>query len=134
MATIDDNGIVFYEETDPISPIHTLLNTGQQSVSDAIGEIKAPTIITSTRTAYGPAVAPGVRLVTYKDFRSVAADNSDGKSEITYPAFTTITNIQLTLRYPGTATSPVAITVQYSDVGPASCNLVFLGLGGVSLS
>lgn len=38
MATLDDNGILFYEETDPISPIHTLLNTGQQSVSNAFGE------------------------------------------------------------------------------------------------
>lgn len=36
MSTIDSNGVLFYEETDPISPIHTLLNTGQQSVSDAL--------------------------------------------------------------------------------------------------
>lgn len=35
MATTDSNGILFYEETDAVSPLHTLLNGGQQSVSDA---------------------------------------------------------------------------------------------------
>lgn len=39
MTTTDGNGIVFYEETDPVSPLHTLLNTGQQSVSNAIEQI-----------------------------------------------------------------------------------------------
>lgn len=37
MATIDSNGIVFLEETDPISPFHTTINTLQQGTSDAIG-------------------------------------------------------------------------------------------------
>lgn len=35
MGTSDANGIYFYETTDPVSPLQTLLNTGQQSVSDA---------------------------------------------------------------------------------------------------
>lgn len=37
MATTDANGIVFYEETDAVSPLHTLLNLGQQSISDVVG-------------------------------------------------------------------------------------------------
>lgn len=37
MATTDSNGIVFLEETDPISPFHTTINTLQQGTSDAIG-------------------------------------------------------------------------------------------------
>lgn len=37
MATTDANGIVFYEITDAVSPLQVLLNTGQQSVSNAIG-------------------------------------------------------------------------------------------------
>lgn len=36
MATTDSNGIVFLEETDPISPFHTTINTLQQGTSDAI--------------------------------------------------------------------------------------------------
>src|SRR5665647_1652654 len=40
MATTDSNGILFYEDTDAVSPLHTLLNTGQQSVSNAVTELK----------------------------------------------------------------------------------------------
>lgn len=36
MATTDANGIVFYETTDPVSPLQTLLNSGQQSISNAL--------------------------------------------------------------------------------------------------
>jgi hypothetical protein len=36
MATTDSNGILFYEDTDIISPLNTLLNTGQTSVSTAL--------------------------------------------------------------------------------------------------
>jgi hypothetical protein len=39
MGTIDDNGIYFYEATDAVSPLHTLLNVGQASVSSAIGNV-----------------------------------------------------------------------------------------------
>jgi hypothetical protein len=35
MATTDDNGILFYEDTDAVSPLDTMLNAGQQSISDA---------------------------------------------------------------------------------------------------
>jgi hypothetical protein len=40
MATTDSNGIVFLEETDPISPFHTTINTLQQGTSDAITGIE----------------------------------------------------------------------------------------------
>jgi hypothetical protein len=36
MGTVNGNGIYFYEETDAVSPLHTLLNVAQQSVSDAL--------------------------------------------------------------------------------------------------
>lgn len=36
MGTTDSNGIYFYEVTDPVSPLQSLLNVGQQSVSDAL--------------------------------------------------------------------------------------------------
>lgn len=36
MGTTDGNGIFFYETTDPVSPLQTLLNLGQQSVSNAL--------------------------------------------------------------------------------------------------
>lgn len=36
MATTDVNGIVLYEDTDSVSPLHTLLNLGMTSVSNAL--------------------------------------------------------------------------------------------------
>src|SRR5690606_38416973 len=51
MSTIDGNGILFYEETDPVSPLHTLLNTGQQSVGDALDAISRVRVVA---TAAGP--------------------------------------------------------------------------------
>lgn len=36
MTTTDANGIVFLEETDPISPFHTLINVLQTATSQAI--------------------------------------------------------------------------------------------------
>lgn len=41
MTTTDSNGIIFLEETDPISPFHTLINTLQQGTSDVVEELKA---------------------------------------------------------------------------------------------
>jgi hypothetical protein len=37
MGNIDNNGVYIYEDTDAVSPLHTLLNMGQQSVSDILG-------------------------------------------------------------------------------------------------
>lgn len=37
MTTTDANGIAFVEETDAVSPLHTLLNTLQSSTSNAVG-------------------------------------------------------------------------------------------------
>lgn len=49
MATTDTNGILFYETTDPVSPLNTLLNSGQQSVSDAVGALKTADTNMDTR-------------------------------------------------------------------------------------
>jgi hypothetical protein len=48
MTTTDANGIVLYETTDPISPLQTLLNAGQTSVSNALnnGAGARPKIVT----------------------------------------------------------------------------------------
>lgn len=40
MATTDSNGIVFLEETDPISPFHTTINTLQTGTSNAFTALK----------------------------------------------------------------------------------------------
>lgn len=42
MTTTDANGIIRYQTTDPVSPLHTLLNLGMQSVSDAVTGIRSP--------------------------------------------------------------------------------------------
>lgn len=36
MGTTDSNGIYFYEDTDAVSPLHTLLNLGQTSVANSV--------------------------------------------------------------------------------------------------
>lgn len=46
MTTTDANGIVFYETTDSVSPLQTLLNTGQTSVSNAISTRQKKTNVT----------------------------------------------------------------------------------------
>lgn len=56
MTTTDSNGIIRYQTTDPVSPLHTLLNLGMQSVSDAVTTINNKTTInvvsnTAARTA-----------------------------------------------------------------------------------
>lgn len=52
MTTTDANGIVFYETTDPISPLQTLLNAGQTSVSNRFN--LAPTTDTFIMPGGGP--------------------------------------------------------------------------------
>jgi hypothetical protein len=51
MGTIDSNGIYFYEDTDAVSPLHTLLNVGQQSVSDALETVSGRYKIVTSRPA-----------------------------------------------------------------------------------
>lgn len=53
MATIDSNGILFYEETDAVSPLHTLLNGGQTSVTNAITALGGP----GSWTSYTPTLS-----------------------------------------------------------------------------
>lgn len=36
MGNIDSNGVYIYEDTDAVSPLHTLLNMGQQSISNIL--------------------------------------------------------------------------------------------------
>lgn len=55
MTTTDSNGIVRYQTTDPVSPLHTLLNLGMQSVSDAL---------TATNTALSTNTARMFKTVT----------------------------------------------------------------------
>lgn len=52
MTTTNSNGIVFLEETDPISPFHTLINTLQQGTSNALDS--KTSFITSGWTNYNP--------------------------------------------------------------------------------
>lgn len=49
MGTTDANGVYFYEDTDAVSPLHTLLNVGQTSVSNALNA--TPRIFPAADTA-----------------------------------------------------------------------------------
>lgn len=45
MGALDDNGIYVYDENDRPSPLHTLLNLGQASVSATVGDIMGHALI-----------------------------------------------------------------------------------------
>lgn len=62
MTTTDANGIVFYQASDPVSPLHTLLNGGQQSVSDAITTINTKSLITPVANAAARTAAVNARI------------------------------------------------------------------------
>lgn len=51
MGTTNANGIYFYEDTDAVSPLHTLLNTGQTSVSNALTTFRGRTRVIANRAA-----------------------------------------------------------------------------------
>lgn len=52
MTTTDSNGIIRYETSDPVSPLHTLLNLGMSSVSAAVTAVATGT----TGTAFTPSI------------------------------------------------------------------------------
>lgn len=66
MTTTDSNGIIRYQTTDPVSPLHTLLNLGMQSVSDAITPLNALTPVYNIytpvlgNTGSAPSIGNGV--------------------------------------------------------------------------
>lgn len=51
MTTTDGNGIIFLEETDPISPFHTLMNTLQQGTSDSLQAARRGPLYAADNTA-----------------------------------------------------------------------------------
>jgi len=58
MTTTDANGIIFLEETDAISPFHTLINGLQTATSTAISQVPVNNVSASS-IAGGIASAPG---------------------------------------------------------------------------
>lgn len=81
MATTDINGIVFLEETDPISPFHTTINTLQQGTSDAISALTDgssdvvvihPVANTTERDALAASYAPSASNPLYVDRQDAA--------------------------------------------------------------
>ena len=63
MTSTDANGIVRYETSDPVSPLHTLLNLGMASVSAAVGALSNQVVIADTGTYV--ADSGGVATVPY---------------------------------------------------------------------
>lgn len=80
MGTIDSNGIYLYEDTDSVSPLHTLLNIGQTSVSNAfqssaqfknVADAAARATFVSDRTTAGrPPTAADPVFVYQRDIDS----------------------------------------------------------------
>lgn len=69
MTTTDANGIVRYTTSDPVSPLHTLLNLGMQSVSDAVTNQTTihPVANIAARTALASTYAPTTSRPLYVD-------------------------------------------------------------------
>lgn len=76
MTTTDSNGIVRYQTTDPVSPLHTLLNLGMQSVSDAITPLNARSFKTVTSTTR-PAHLAGLRIFETDTKKSYISDGTN---------------------------------------------------------
>lgn len=81
MATTDGNGIVFYETTDPVSPLQTLLNTGQQSVSNAIGTRQRKTNVTGGARPVSPAPVAGDTVFETDTFNTFVYDGTNWRPQ-----------------------------------------------------
>ena len=57
IGTLDANGVWIYGEDDPASPVSDLLNLGEDSVSDAVGDAKARLTALESSNAAASAVA-----------------------------------------------------------------------------
>lgn len=51
MGSLDENNVYVYDETDQISPLHAYINLGMASVSEALTDIKAHSLIKPVATA-----------------------------------------------------------------------------------
>jgi hypothetical protein len=69
MSTINGNGILFYEVTDDVAPLETMLNTGQLSVSEALDATARifPVADVAARTALAAAYSPSASNPLYVD-------------------------------------------------------------------
>lgn len=76
MTTVDSNGIIRYQTTDPVSPLQTLLNLGMQSVSDAITPLNARSFKTVTSTTR-PAHLAGLRIYETDTKKSYISDGTN---------------------------------------------------------
>lgn len=134
MATTDSNGIVFLEETDPISPFHTTINTLQQGTSDAITGIKdgSNDILvvhqvadiserSSLATAYGPTASKPL----YVDRQDAPAGQELERTE----DGSTWTSIQSNISTAWTALSTVA-TANWNTPASASTPARFRSING----
>lgn len=79
MTTVDSNGIIRYQTTDPVSPLQTLLNLGMQSVSDAITPLNARSFKTVTSTTR-PAHLAGLRIYETDTKKSYISDGTNWAS------------------------------------------------------
>lgn len=66
MTTVDANGIIRYEETDPVTPLQSVLNAGLQSVSDSLTPIKDASIKYVVNTSARAALAASFLPTTSK--------------------------------------------------------------------
>ena len=60
MSTLDENGILVYDETDTRDTFSELLNMGQSATSDAIGADRARLAVLETAGQLGAVGVPGV--------------------------------------------------------------------------
>jgi len=107
MATTDSKGILFYEGTDAVSPLHTLLNAGQQSVSNALGirRLVAPAVVTANQ---GPIGITESQVLT------------SGSTQVSSPGGQV--RLTLKMRVSGTVTGDVFI-VRVRDGSPTGASL-----------
>lgn len=94
MTTTDANGIVFLEETDAVSPLHTLINGLQQGTSEAISLLQDTLLPIGTIMQFGGSAAPtdfllcqgqAVSRDTYADlFAIIGSSYGNGNGTTTF--------------------------------------------------
>lgn len=131
MATTDSKGILFYEETDAVSPLHTLLNTGQQSVSNALPITHAP-------TGKSGAMPIGTNPIT-KTARVAATTTAGGLMGVTFPVafpngissvvFTTASGTAVSGVLNGDAVSVTGFTAVWPGVASTAIVFYYIAIG-----
>lgn len=143
MTTVDSNGIIRYQTSDPVSPLHTLLNLGMQSVSDAVTGLRSPagaitmfagnTVPSGWLNCTGTAVSRSTYAALFSAIGTTYGVG-DGVSTFNLPNMVGRVPVGQGTGYPTLGASGGAATQAYPLDASGSAAISWSTAGGVSLS